>query len=85
MVDLKKTIEMAPEEHARLNSKLREEIERERTTKSKNNARDWFTAVLVLVGLFVMGGALFKLLPVPLNLLSLFGLAFLWIYFYESK
>ena len=77
--------EVSPEEHARLNPEFRSNIEKERRAEAKDSARNWFTAILVLISLFVVGGALYGLLPEPFNIIALLGLAMLWYYIYESN
>lgn len=77
-------IQISSEEHARSNAELRSRIAEERGETSKDKVRNWFTVILVLTGLFVLGGFVFMLLPAPLNYLAILAMGFAWVYLYES-
>ncbi len=74
-----KQSKITPEEHARMNDELR----REDPFKRKKTAQAIFTAILVLIGLFIVGGTLYSYLPSPFNIIALLGLALLWGHIYE--
>ena len=60
------------------NKQMRERISRERKAQ-KAGVTDYFLAVLVTIGLFVIGGGLYGL-PKPFNIIALMCLAVFWYY-----
>ncbi|MES1934631.1 hypothetical protein T35B1_18603 [Salinisphaera shabanensis T35B1] len=75
---------MDQDEHDRLNAELRRGWSEQRAKKRKEKVRDIFLAMLVLVGLFAVGGFIYAVLPEPWNILCMVVLVVFWLYCFEN-
>ena len=74
-----------PEENQRLNDLIRNGNREEIRRKRKAKIQAYFTAILVLTGIFVLGSSIYIYIPEPFNYVLLLALAAIWGWVFESN